>query len=332
MTSRLSLRTRTRNLARAGAALVVVTALWLSFRGFTLRRSLDALKSATTQPDLVRIDWSAGPAMPPGNMNYIHVHVPRWVSALYRDPSASWQATPFCQIDAVDMSNVDGEILGILGGCTSLRTLAIKRPQPVNPVQWNAVLRQPLEELRARNSWLPANALSQLADKGTIKSLLLAGEGPFGTDAAVSLGRCRSLESLYLENVKGLPDDELGREIRNLERLKRVDLWGPEFGERTITALVALPRLEEVWIVDSGLGPDLFAKLSDCRRLHTVCISRSAVDDTVLNAFMGMPTLKTCYLQDGRITSKAIQEFREKRPDVELTILGSLKFPNGRDE
>jgi hypothetical protein len=316
---------------RMFALMLFVMGLASAYRGFRLTQSINGLVANSALPGSVRLNWSTGPASPVRFFDSVHVHVPPFIGTVFSDPSANWLATPFCQIDEVNMSSADSKILEVLNGCSRLRVLDLRRIRNTSHGQWNGILRLPLEELWVVDSGLPSDALTQISRTGTIKSLVIAGEGPFSAAEAASLGRCRNLEFLTLQDVKGLPDDALGREIGRLTKLKRVDLSGREIGENTVLALRYLPALTEVWIMDTDLGPDLFAKLAECPRLHTICISRSSVDDTVLTAFMGVSTLKTCILQDGTITTRAIEAFREKRSDVKLTILTKLRIPNGPD-
>ena len=330
-TLRSWLQTHHRMLLATIGATFVVAIVWISLRGYMFVRSLDALVGHSAFPEFVRVDWSTGPPAAPNNLDYVHVHIPDRC-ALFSNPSDRWLVAPFCHVDEVEMTNTGGQVLYALKKFSSLRSLTLRRLRNTTDVQWKPILRFPLEQLMVVDCGLPGDALTQIAQRGTIKELLLAREGPFNADEAVSLGRCHRLEMLSLSNVSGLPDDVLSQEIRRLQRLKRVDLAGKEIGERTILALPTLPVLEEVWILDSDLRPEVFESLSACRRLHTVCIARSRVDDAVLAALMSIASLKNCFLQEGSMTPNKIQEFREKRPDVALKIPTRLRLLDAPDE
>lgn len=300
---------------------ILLTTVVFAFRSYQQHELVSAIVRGAADSGKIRVSWSAA-APPPQKADYIHIRAPIWLNSLVSSTAGRWVAAPFCWVEEVSISNADSETLGALGECSSLRKLRFDRIDGSSNGQWAQILQLPLEVLIVINGNLPADVFAQLAAKNSIQNLTLAGEGPID---AHGLGLCTQLTELHLENIKGVADSAIASEIRQNNRLRRVDLHGKWIGDHTVSALPAIVSLEEIWLVDVDGSSRSFRGLSHCINLHTLCLSRCMVDDSVLTDLMGSQSLKRCILQGESLTPGSIIEFRANRPDVELTILSQLK-------
>lgn len=149
-----------------------------------------------------------------------------------------------------------------------------------------------LRALRLMRGSIDADAVAALAGSG-LESLAL--DDVTAPGLLVALPRLERLTAVELVALRGAPvDDAAAKLLATTGRLRKVDLWAEPLGPAGVSALAALPDLEELGLRGAGgLGAAHAAALTGCARLTRLSLGNcESVDDAALGHLVGLSRLE----------------------------------------
>ena len=308
--------------------LVLVFGGGLGWYAYQVRLQREAVAAITRVGGSVRYDWEADddgkkiPNASPGLPAWFRSRVgPDWLESVR---CVSTRQDLASDLGAYEMRQL-GHLprlrrLNLWSGLVSDSDLATLRN--LGELRWlSLVLRGPAT----------GGALANLRSMGRLKSLSIQLEKPL-TDADLAhLAGLRSLEELKFRGPLSVSDDGLAQ-LRGLVNLRVLSLSAPTAGTGGITDagldyLGAMSQLQALSLAGSritNLGP-----MRPLRRLETLSLGLTRVDDAGLEPLVGHPGLRFLSLRRTAITDHSLAHLAKIPQLINLDLQGTAITDDG---
>lgn len=207
---------------------------------------------------------------------------------------------PHLQELILKWNSITGDRLDALTSCHSLRVLSLaktyrigggRKPPPLN-LEWELDIKALMEESRERN------AQGELFFFG-------ANPAPRGRPHSAA-----SDLSWYEFDLRGLP---------SLPHLERLDLAGLHFrDQQALNRVSHCPALQELDLRDTNIDHNGIAAIHGAASLHTLYLSRTGIDDSMLRCLTLLPSLRFVSLKGSKVTKHGLQLFLQ---DPKIKVL-----------
>ena len=127
------------------------------------------------------------------------------------------------------------------------------------------------------------------------------------TGVAVGAGNCHVTGGIQLTDL-GVA------KLAKLTELRRLDISGARITPAGLKALTSLP-LERLSLWNcSGLDDSAAPEFAALRKLSILDLSYTSASDATLKSLAALPNLKLVYLTDTKVTTAAVEAFRQQKP------------------
>ncbi len=140
------------------------------------------------------------------------------------------------------------------------------------------------------------------------------------------------LKSLQQLRIGREATDEVLKQVAEISSLETINLWKSQVTENGLRSLLALPKLKNLYIVQTELSAEARSCLGEFTRLEGLSLIDTMVSDEDLSILKAMPHLQYLYLDGTQATKDGLKYIDELTELSTLSLKRSKIAPNDLKE